>query len=467
MKRDLFILLLPLFFFACNPAENAMPEPDAENMPITAEILEVPGEAPLPIWARSANIYEVNVRQYTEEGTFNAFQEHLPRLQEMGVDILWFMPIFPISETKRKGPLGSYYAISDFKAANPKFGTMEDFQRIVDRAHELGMYVILDWTANHTGWDHPWITAHPDWYTHRNDTIVHALNNDGTPTDWYDVADLNYDNEEMQQEMISDLSWWLSEVGIDGYRCDVAHSVPVDFWRKVAPALREVKPDIFMLAEAEDPPLRNEALFNADYGWAMHHLLNEIAQGKKDVNAIDAQLQSQDQRYSAGFPMHFTSNHDENSWNGTVFERMGEAHKPLAVLTATLEGTPLIYSGQEEPLEHRLAFFDKDLIPFGDYAYADFYQKLFNLKKAQEALWNGPQGAEPERINESDAVYAFQRKKGDSDVVVVLNLSGEKQTATLQRSLEGHTELFSGEEVSLPAGTPLDLEPWDYKVYYK
>lgn len=456
------ILSLAIFAFACTPTEQPA---DVEQVPEGPALIEMAGHAPLPEWAVDANIYEVNIRQYTPEGTFNAFGQHLPRLAEMGVDILWFMPIFPISDTKRKGSLGSYYAISDFKSVNPKFGTMADFQALVDQAHDLGMYVILDWTPNHTGWDHPWITEHPDWYTQRGDTITHALNNDGTPTDWYDVADLNHDNPDMQDALIADLAWWLTDVGVDGFRCDVAHSVPLSFWQKAVPAFRAADPDIFMLAESEQPPLRNEALFNSDYGWAMHHVLNDVAQGKKDVNAIDQQMAKQNSENTGGFPMHFTTNHDENSWNGTVFERMGDAHKPMAVLTATLEGIPLIYSGQEEPLDHRLAFFEKDLIPFEDYAYEEFYKALFALKKAEEALWNGPHGAQPQRINDSDSVYAFQRTKGESDVVVVLNLSAESATTTLNRALDGHTELFSGEQVTLAAGEPIDLEPWGYKVF--
>ena len=463
-RNALFALfLLPLFIMRCTPAE---PPAEMDTSQENAGVVILPGEAILPEWAINANIYEVNIRQYTPEGTFAAFAQHLPRLAEMGVDILWFMPVFPISEAKRKGSLGSYYAISDFKAVNPNFGTMADFQSVVDKAHELGMYVILDWTPNHTGWDHAWITEHPDWYTQRGDTITHALNNDGTPTDWYDVADLNHDNAEMQEALIADMSWWLTDVGIDGFRCDVAHSVPVEFWRKASDAFREADPEIFMLAESEQPQLRNETLFNADYGWAMHHVLNDVAQGKKDVNAIDQQMAKQNRENSGGFPMHFTSNHDENSWNGTEFERMGEGHKPLAVLTATLEGMPLIYSGQEEPLEHRLAFFEKDLIPFKDYAYEDFYKALLGLKKTEEALWNGPHGAKPERINESPSVYAFQRKKGDSDVVVVLNLSDKEASTTFNRPIDGMTEVFTGQQVTLEAGQPMAIEPWGYRVFH-
>lgn len=205
-----------------------------------------------PEWVKNAVIYEVNVRQYTPEGTFNAFTEHLPRLKTLGVDILWFMPVNPIGVKNRKGPLGSYYSVKDYTAVNPEFGTMEDFRRLVEQVHEQGMYAIIDWVPNHTAWDHRWTKEHPDWY--KQDEKGEFV----SPFDWTDVIQLDYDNEEMRQEMIEEMIFWIRESDIDGYRCDVAHMVPVDFWDEARKELDKVKP-VFMLAESDQYFLHKNA----------------------------------------------------------------------------------------------------------------------------------------------------------------------------------------------------------------
>lgn len=285
------------------------------------------------------------------------------------------MPIHPIGEENRKGTLGSYYSIRDYKAVNPEFGTMEDFQAVVRQAHELGMKVILDWVANHTAWDHQWITHHPEWYE------KDSLGNMFGPFDWTDVAQLDYDNHDMQEAMKDALEFWVREANIDGYRCDVAGMVPIDFWEDASAALHQIKP-VFMLAEDEDETgLLNKA-FNANYGWALHHLLNELAQGTAKASDLQAHIQEQQQKLPQGaFSMQFTTNHDENSWNGTVFERMGEAYPTLAALTFVVEGIPLIYTGQEAGLNKQLQFFEKDEIDWTDLSMTKFYQQLIQLKK--------------------------------------------------------------------------------------
>jgi glycosidase len=460
MKYFTFLFLLSLLtLWSCKQETNT-----------SSRVAELPAEKPvkvlangLPDWAVNANIYEVNIRQYTPEGTLSAFTTHLPRLKEMGVDILWLMPINPISEEKRKGSMGSYYAVDDYKKVNPEFGTDEDLKNLIRKAHDLDMYIILDWVANHTGWGNPWIKEHPDWYTHRNDTIIHPLDESGELTDWYDVADLNYEKQEMRAAMIDALAYWVDSFNIDGYRCDVTWGVEDAFWKEAWEKLRKKKA-LFTLAEAESPGDRDSAGFNMSYAWSLHHRLNEIAKGEEDVNAIDEWLKEDRATFpqDKGFHMQFTSNHDENSWNGTVFERMGDGHKAFAVLTATFDGMPLIYSGQEEPMRKRLRFFEKDTIGFSNYAYADFYKKLLNLKKEEKALWNGKYGGEPVRINESETVYAFKREKDDSKVVVIINLSDQSQDFSLTESFEGLTEVFSGVKMNLPAGEVIKLRPWAY-----
>ena len=424
-----------------------------------------------PVWAQNANIYEVNVRQYSVQGDFAGFNTHLARLDEMGVDILWFMPIFPISETKRKGELGSYYAVSSFREVNPEFGTLEDFQRIVDDAHGMGMRVILDWVPNHTGWDHQWITEHPEWYTQDEDgNIIDPVNYEtGESWGWTDVADLNYDSTAMREAMIEDMKYWVSEVGIDGFRMDVAHGVPFDFWEACVTELRRVRPDVFMLAEAEDDTLLNEQLFAMDYGWTFHHLLNHVAQGKANADSIFAWYEQDQLDKQHGYHMQFITNHDENSWAGTVDERMGSAADAMAVVAFTFDGMPLVYSGQEAGLDKRLEFFEADPIEWGDYEKQDFYTTLLRLKHENQALWNGAKGGRVERIETNNPnILAYTRMQEGDRVVVAVNLSGTRQRVTLKhRALNGNFDniFMPGQPVEAGGFVTVDLAGWDYRVF--
>jgi glycosidase len=422
------------------------------------------GEKGWPEWAKNANIYEVNIRQYTPEGTFKAFHKHLPRLKEMGVDVLWFMPIFPISELKRKGSLGSYYAVADFRATNPQFGTMEDFQHIIKEAHTLGMKVILDWVPNHTGWDHHWISNHPEYYTKdANGHITDPLDDQGKSMGWADVADLNYQNADMRRAMINDMIFWLEKYQIDGFRQDMALLVPLDFWKQAMDSLKSVKADVFMLAESEVHDHLNQRCFHAVYGWSLHHILNDIAKGKSNVTSLDNWFKNERTKVQNGVYMHFTSNHDENSWSGSEIERMGEAHQAFAVLTHTLDGIPLIYSGQEEPMPKRLEFFEKDDIGFKDYAYAEFYKKLNDVKHKNTALWNAEYGGQLTRILQHEHIFAFERIKDDNKVTVIINLSKQKQDVKCDRIIAGR-DIFSEKPVNFNNGDQISLKPWEYVV---
>ncbi len=439
----------------------------SKNSPVQTEDSLISQDFRFPEWAKDAVIYEVNIRQYTDEGTFKAFQKHLPRLQKLGVDILWLMPINPISETKRKGELGSYYAVSSYRHVNPEFGTEKEFDQMVNTIHKLGMRVILDWVPNHTGWDHDWITSNPDFYTQDSaGTIIDPIDpNTGKSWGWTDVADLNYENQEMRSNMIAEMKYWLTERNIDGFRCDVAHGVPLDFWITASMELYQVKP-IFMLAESEIPAHRNSGPFLSTYAWEFHHKMNEVAKGHANAGDLHALLQRYHRESERGFKMYFTSNHDENSWAGTVFERMGDAHQALAVLASTLDGIPLIYSGQEEPLRKRLEFFKKDPIEWKDFAYSEFYSKLFDLKERNQALWNGRYGGKAERMSHSDQVYMFSREKNGQQVVVVINLDDQPASLSMQSGLGSMINVFSGEKEDL---TEIDwqLAPWEYRVYEK
>ncbi|WP_461633205.1 alpha-amylase family glycosyl hydrolase [Labilibaculum euxinus] len=437
-----------------------------QNKPAKKAVAEeVKVEKPLA-WTRNANIYEVNIRQYTPEGTINAFVEHMPRLKEMGVDILWVMPVFPISEKNRKGSMGSYYAVSDYRAVNPEFGTMDDLKNMVNKAHEMGMHVILDWVANHTGWDNILMTEHPDFYT-KNEAGEIVI---PEGTDWSDTADLNYDNNELREYMIGSLKYWIENADVDGFRCDVAGMVPTDFWEKARKDLDAVKP-VFMLAEDGGHELVENA-FDMGYGWDFHHLMNEIAKGEKNANDIEAFFAKVDTIFPAdSYTMNFITNHDENSWNGTVKERMGDAGNTFAVLTFTMPGMPLIYSGQEAGMAKRLRFFEKDTIDWSNKTLEPFYKKLLSLKSTNKALQNGVKGGEIVRIpsDKNEAVYAFAREAEGDKVLVVLNLTAEAQEFTLASEvLAGdYKDYFSKEEVKFSAKEKMSLKAWEYKVYVK
>ena len=407
-----------------------------------------------PERAKNMVIYEVNIRQYTPEGTFNAFIEHLPRLEELGADILWVMPIQPIGEEKRKGGLGSYYSIKDYTAINPEFGTMEDFQNLVDEAHERGMLVILDWVANHTAWDHPWMEI--DGY-HTKDSLGNVIS---PVPDWSDVADLNYENLHMQNDMIEALRFWVNEADIDGYRCDVAGFVPMEFWNRAKDSLDDDK-DLFMLAEWDEPKMHKDA-FHMTYGWGLHHYMNEVAKGHKNVDSLVSFIKKDLERYpSDAIRMNFTTNHDENSWNGTVFERFGDGHKAFAVFAFTVQGMPLIYSGQEAGLDERLAFFEKDTIEWGDVKYQEFYTLLVDLKKNNPALFNGKYGGKPEFIDVGNPmVIAYSREKGDNRVNVIINFSEENQSVSIPESWN-FSDVFSGNQVD---ASITELQPYQYFV---
>ncbi len=461
--RLLGVLVLATGLTQCRPKDTLQ----------TPETAPLEFSAAMPEWAANANIYEVNIRQYTPEGTFKAFIPHIGRLKKMGVDILWLMPIFPISEERRKGTLGSYYAVSDFRTVNPEFGTLDDFRLLMQTARENKMKVILDWVPNHTGFGHRWIKEHPEYYT-QNDKgeIIDPLNPEtGQSWGWTDVADLNYDNTAMRQQMIDEMLYWVTDHRIHGFRCDVAEHVPDDFWADATQQIRQINPDIFMLAEAEYAPHRNESLFAMSYGWSFHHLMNQVAKGEKPVSAFKEWLIADRKNFRKGYHMQFITNHDENSWNGTEFERLGPALKAMAVLTHTFDGMPLMYSGQEAGLNRRLAFFEKDVISWEDLSLSAFYGKLLALKHNNKALWNGAHGGEPVIISSPSSanIFMFLREKEGQQVLVALNIGAEPVDLVLDDArIEGnYTNIFGNSSTTISSGISIKMNAWDYVVLAK
>lgn len=415
----------------------------------------------VPEWSNNATMYEVNIRQYTKEGTFQAFEEHLPRLKKMGVKILWFMPIYPISREKRLGSLGSYYSISDYKEINPEFGNKEDFKRLVDKCHEMGFKVVLDWVANHTGWDHYWIRKNPDWYTQNAEgQIVY-------PETWADVADLNFDDKDMKKEMLKAMEYWVKEFDVDGYRCDYAGGVPLEFWEEARTKLNKIK-TVYLLAEDDRAMSFMKYAFNSNYGWKLYHDLNSIAKGNKSPGTLLSYFKNTLKNYpTATYPQHFIDNHDENSWNGTVEERLGDSKHAMLSLIFTVPGMPLVYSGQEVNLNKRLEFFEKDEIIWENFTNEDLLTKLIHLKLENKALWNGDAGGEMEFLTTSDErVLSYTRVKEDDKVVVILNLSDKERefSVTMKEEFEGNNVMTSEKMILSNGMNTINLGPWEYII---
>ena len=421
-------------------------------------------------WSYSAVLYEMNIRQLTPEGTLRAAEKKLDFLREMGIDAIWLMPIYPIGEQGRKGSLGSYYSIRDYKDVNPEFGTMEDFDSFVAKAHSLGMKVLLDWVANHTARDAKWLHTKPaDWYEREADGTAKV------PWDWTDTAKLNYSNHDVWRGQIDAMRFWIEQHAVDGFRCDMAMLVPIEFWQQATEVLRAIKPDIFMLAEAEQQNLFDRA-FDMCYAWEIHHLMCDIARGERRVWDLRNKIYANRENYPASaMRMMFTSNHDENSWSGSEFYRFGDAREVMTAFSFVWEGAmPLIYTGQEVGYDHSFAFFDRDHIPAELYQPNDdteLYRRLIALKHSEAALQAGERGGRMIEIenNAKDCMMTFVREVGDSRVVAIMNLSPYTIHANYNNGIYAgeYTNALTGEKVLLPLHLEQDIEPWGYTLLYK
>ena len=457
LLKFLQIPLLAIFLFtSCRETKKETPKET-----VATETVKTPAEK----WYANSNIYEVNLRQYSAAGTFNEFAKSLSRLKDMGVEILWFMPITPIGIEGRKmtaKDLGSYYAVRNYTAVNEQYGTMEDWKALVNKAHSMGFKVITDWVANHSSPDNPWMKSHPDFY--EKDSLGKVI----SPFDWTDTRKLNYKNRELRDSMIAALKFWLTETDVDGFRCDVAAEVPTDFWKECIEALRAVKPDIFMLAEAEKPELHT-AGFNASYAWGAMSAMKDLYTQKKSLTQFDSLLNANIKTHPADAArMFFTTNHDENSWNGTEFEKFGNAYKAFAVLTQTMaQSIPLIYSGQEMPNKRRLKFFVKDSIQWtGKYEMASFYKTLLTLRKSNPAL-NFNASYKRVASSNNDAVFAYAREKAGRKALMIFNMSKKAQKFTLNdTSIDGDPlNVFMGVNEKINSTHEFSIEPWGYIVY--
>jgi len=465
--RNITILLITILIVACQStkeeARSSQPRPEVNDIlaPISKQNI-----------AHSV-LYEANIRQYSSEGTFNAFTKDLPVLKKMGVKVIWLMPINPISSTKSKGPLGSYYAVSDYTKVNPEFGTLEDFKFLVKKAHSLGMYIILDWVPGHTGWDHVWMEDNSDFYLKNNKgEIIDPIDfRTGKSFGWTDVADLNYDNLEMQEALRQAMLYWVKEINIDGYRIDQAYAVPQAFYDKTFEVLRKIKP-IFLLAETDiyhPGGLGLISKFDASYDWPGHSLSKDVAKGVKSANDFARHIDFTLKRYGKeNILVNFVSNHDENSWNGTIKESYGPAHHVFMALNYTTPGMPLIYSGQEYDLNKRLRFFEKDSFPKNSGKTMELLLQLGALKNNHKALASGKNGGSYKQLlnTKNNQIFAFERGKEGDTLVVIANLS--KDYAQFTMPLEGMYRRYEDYKPKrLSASYQYDMKPWEFWILIK
>lgn len=425
-------------------------------------------------WIKNNVVYEVNTRQFNSGGTFKSFMPEIPRIKALGVDVIWFMPVYPIGQLNRKGGLGSYYSIKNYHEINPEFGTMDDFKAAVNAAHAQGMKVILDWVGNHTAWDHPWVTEHPDWYVHDSTGKI------VTPWDWTDVAQLNFKNTELRKAMIAEMKFWVDQCNIDGFRCDVAFLVPRSFWEEARIALEKDKP-LFMLAEMENnkdidpnPPGYMEKAFDAYYGWTLHSASADCAKGKITGREFVNKFTEARALFPAkAMMLSFLSNHDENTWNGTIEEKYADKWQVFSVLNYTLQNSlPLIYNGEEANNTKRLLFFEKDPITsWSDTSRYAWYRTMNHLKHTHPALQNGAWGAKEEVLKVTggdENIYAFRRTSQGQTVTVIANLSNKQQwiQSVGDRTLNGTEKTYVKSPVTIKhIGQGMPLDPWGYAVF--
>lgn len=420
-----------------------------------------------PEWVKNATVYELNIRQFSEEGSFKAVEKQLARLKNMGIDIIWLMPLHPIGELHRKGSLGSNYSVKDYYGISSEFGTEKDFRDLVAAIHQQGMHIILDWVANHTSWDNEMVINHPEWYRKsRKDTFQSTR-----WRDYDDIIELDYSHPELREYMTEALKFWIKEYDIDGYRCDIASFVPIDFWEHARTELEAIKP-VLMLAEAEDRELHRKA-FDITYNWTLWNILHQIAMNERSVKTLtEAYIAEHVSIFpKEGIRLNFIDNHDKNSWEGNPYSNFGDALKAATVFTVMMDGMPLVYNGQEAGLDRSLEFFEKDLIEWKSHENAALYTTLFKLKHNNEALWNGRYGGEMVRImnDRMDQVISFVREKNGDKVLTFINFSKQSLIVQFDTSFDMgiYTNLFTEDQKKVSETLIMTMEPWEYVVLYQ
>lgn len=450
------LLFAAIALTACSK-EPVTPEPPGPPEP--------PGNTDVkPISKNHRVIYEVNVRNFSAGGNLAGVQNDLPRLKDLGVDILWLMPIHPIGEQNREGTLGSPYAVKDYKAVNPDYGTLADLKALVKAAHDMDMEIWLDWVANHTAWDHPWAKDHPLYYAEKDGVRPYS------PHGWNDVIQLDFNNSELREAMIDAMKYWVAEADIDGYRCDAATFVPLDFWQQARAEVDKVK-KITWLEEGDAPGYI--PAFDYDYAWSFNTRLNEFGKSK-DVTALKQACTGlfSNKVYADKGRMVYLTNHDLNSHESTEFARYGNSLLPLMVLYFTIYDMPLIYNGQEIGYNKQMSLFNSDVINWTNVNQPvnTLLKKLTRLKRTTPALESGAgRGTLYTYATDQENIYAYVRKKGSSETVVILNFSDRAVTFKFTGSHpEGSfTNYFEGGKIEFGANSSLSLPANGYAVYVK
>ncbi|WP_083822418.1 alpha-amylase family glycosyl hydrolase [Brumicola nitratireducens] len=421
-----------------------------------------------PLWASNASIYQVNVRQFSPSGTFKAVNTQLLRLKQLGVSIIWLMPIHEIGQVKRKGTLGSPYAVKDYYSINAELGTDAELKELIEHAHELELKVILDWVPNHSAWDNKLVTEHPHWY-------ARDYKGDFRPApwwDWDDIIEFDYSQPDLREYMIDAMSYWVRKFDVDGFRCDVAGYIPNDFWRQAREALDEIKP-VFMLAEWENRDL-HEYAFDMTYAWSWNEVLHDIVHERASLDKLRKYYSWNERAWpKEAMRMTFVSNHDENAWEGTPSEKFGDAEHACIVLSCLGQGMPLIHNGQEAGETKRLAFFEKDCIEWQEHSTGALYTQLLSLRQRYTALWNAEHGALMHQVpnNHQQAIFSFVRQDSESKWFMIFNFSNEHKQVSFKEDLftDEYIDVFESSPClhDLFADFELDLEPWEYRIFMR
>jgi cyclomaltodextrinase len=427
-------------------------------------------------WVRDGVVYEIYPRAFSASGDFDGITARLDELKDLGVNILWLMPIHPLGQEKKKGTIGSPYAVRDYYAINPDYGTKEDFKRLISEAHRRNMKVIIDIVANHTSWDNVMMKT-ADFYE-RN-----AAGQITYPHDWSDVAELNYKNPRLRRYMTDMLKYWVREFDLDGFRCDVAEEVPTDFWENARAELDKIKPDIALLAEGHKAELLVKA-FDFDYSWPIHSALTRVLQGHARASELRSEWEKEFKEWPRGsLHLRFSDNHDERR----AIARFGEpAALAASALMFTLDGVPLLYNGMEvgDTTESGApALFEKLPIfwPIAERRpeFPRFYKQIMVLRRSSNALRRGSLEWLPN--SDESRVLTFLRRAPNEEVLVAINLSSRPFFGSVETANgDSYTDATPDVAAPLPPDAPaperaarkrtvglpaLALDAWGYRIF--
>jgi glycosidase len=426
----------------CNCSNIQVPQPTGFQIPAIADI----------------QMYEVNMRAFSAEGTFKGVQYRLDSIKNLGTNVIWLMPIYPIGVERRSFGLGSPYSISDFRAINPELGTLADFKELVKEAHNRKMAVIIDWVANHTSFDHKWITEHPDWYTKdATGAITHP-----PTTNWLDVADLDYSKQPMRQAMISDMRYWLEEIEVDGLRCDAANFVPDDFWKQAIDSIKtNAKRNYILLAEGDRPQQLN-AGFQMNYAWTAFTTIKNVMAGSPATQLPSAIMAEDGAIPTTARKLRFTTNHDESAWDKTPIQMFGGQNASIAAFVAVtcMTGNTLVYGSQETGRTPLLPFFTKDQINWSENpATYSAYRNYLRFRDTSKVMKYGAFTS-----SSTADIICIKKKYQEIEIFALVNVRNREVSFNLPPNLRNKqvTNLLTGAPVAL--SDTIKLQAYQYLI---